>query len=257
VLAFVLVDAHSAEIFNRKVERDKKDAHPALVDAAYRKARGVRWIRATVYTANGEIEEEWLRAYDERGRQIGESRLRASAWRFDTMAQAKKTLAARPLGYHFPPWSLRRKLVALTEKERTKRRCAIRTIARELGIPGATLTRWVNAVEGDRPPHPSRTNVRPKPRPKPKKPARPPAAPGSVEDELDDLDGEMDVVDGGVTRMERWIAEHRGTGDLIRPNDALDLVPEPAKRRGKSASGRAGKRSRKTPRVVAPPDLPR
>jgi hypothetical protein len=247
-VVFVAVDASSVPLFVRNVARGREEAHPVVADAAVRKARGVRWIRATAYDANGEVLEEWLRSYDERGRQLGERRLRATAWKLDTMAQAKKTLAARPLGYHFPPWSLRRKLVALCQKERSKRRCAIRTIAQELGIPGPTLTRWVNAVEGDRPPHPSRTNVRPKP--KPKKPAKRPAAPGSVEEEIDEMDG-------GEAWMARWIAEHGGPDDLIRPTDTIDLMPEAARGRGKSASGRAGKRSRKKPGVVAPPDLPR
>lgn len=117
--------------------------HALLDDERTRRERKVAWVRGIVYDDAGRIVREFAYGYDGRGRLRGGQALDANHPPPKTIAAVQKLLRSRPLRHQGASHELRREIVAVTLDVVKKRKCAISTVAAEIGMPGPTLTRWV------------------------------------------------------------------------------------------------------------------
>jgi transposase-like protein len=113
-----------------------------LDDATYRRERKIRVVRARVYDRKGEVIEELVTSYDARGSCVKTEKLVLDGLELRTLAQAKKAMSKLLRGHQEAPPSFRRALVAFTRQEMAKGRPIV-AVARDLGMPSPSLTRWV------------------------------------------------------------------------------------------------------------------
>jgi hypothetical protein len=113
-------------------------------DVAYRRGHATRFVRCRLYGEGGQVFREELHRYDARGKLIGKSGIDLEALEFGTIAAAKKAIAKLARGHQDAPVSFRVPVVMLTKREMAKGRPIV-AVAKELGIPAPTLTRWVAA----------------------------------------------------------------------------------------------------------------
>lgn len=144
-VTLTLMKAGGEPIANMSLSRSdydkKKSGLSALTDAEYRRARGVRFLRGRIYE-KGDVVEEFVRGFDADGREIGVQSLRLDGLVLRNIAHAKRAMRKLIRRHQEAPPSFRRALVRLTKREMAKGRTIV-AVARELGMPSPTLTRWV------------------------------------------------------------------------------------------------------------------
>lgn len=121
------------------------DESPSLLgDPDFRRKRKIRWLRAVVFDAKGNVTEELLRAFDERGKTIGEKKMVVAKLKFGTIAQARKSIAAHWRRAEFPK-SFKRRLVQELVKPQLAKGNNVTQLALALELPPPTLIRWAHA----------------------------------------------------------------------------------------------------------------
>jgi hypothetical protein len=122
---------------------DRADEDPSfMADPAARKKRRIRFVRGRRYGADGEIVEESVRVFDGNGKLVHSRFIRLDDLELRTIAGARTAMHKLLRSHQEAPPSFRRALVAFTRKQVEKGK-AISDVAKELGMPGSTLTRWM------------------------------------------------------------------------------------------------------------------